>query len=182
MPPRNNWPICVRSFDLILIGIGRRAIPQYAIKHLTMQMFYRTSSDGRRPRSLTGWLDAFPQSHTRAYAPMRAATVRSCERIGWQAKAPAPQKRKPLSTKVGQTLSSVNPEPERDQGVARRRGRPPPIVLVEHGGRRFTRLWGSKCQDRRIVEAVLFREGHRSRRRRSGSACPPGISRALRSG
>src|ERR1035441_10409455 len=49
MPPRNNWPICVRSFDLILIGIGRRAIPQYAIKHLTMQMFYRTSSDGRRP-------------------------------------------------------------------------------------------------------------------------------------
>src|ERR1035441_10355883 len=33
----------------------------------------------------------------------------SCERIGWQAKAPAPQKRKPLCTKVGQTLSSVNP-------------------------------------------------------------------------
>src|ERR1017187_317930 len=41
------------------------------------------------------------------------ASVRSCERIGWQAKAPAkapaPQKRKPLCTKVGQTLSSVNP-------------------------------------------------------------------------
>src|ERR1017187_5751830 len=119
-------------------------------------------------RSLTGWFDAFPQSHTRAYAPMRAATVRSCERIGGRAKAPAPQKRKPLSTKVGQTLSSVNPEPERDQGVARRRGRPPPIVLVEHGGRWFPRRWGSKCPDRRIVEAVLFREGHRSRRRRSG--------------
>src|ERR1039458_10601333 len=37
----------------------------------------------------------------------------SCERIGWQAKAPAkapaPQKRKPLCTKVGQTLWSVNP-------------------------------------------------------------------------
>src|ERR1039458_6571481 len=41
--------------------------------------------------------------------PIRAAIVRSCERIGWQAKAPAPQKRKPLCTKVGQTLSSVNP-------------------------------------------------------------------------
>ena len=69
------------------------------------------SRDGRirAARSLTGWFDAFPQSHTRAYAPMRAATVRSCERIGWQAKAPAPQKRKPLSTKMGQTLSSVNP-------------------------------------------------------------------------
>src|ERR1039458_4918670 len=29
--------------------------------------------------------------------------------LGWQAKAPAPQERKPLRTKVGQTLSSVNP-------------------------------------------------------------------------
>jgi hypothetical protein len=29
--------------------------------------------------------------------------------IGWQAEAPAPQNRKPLATKVGQTLSSVNP-------------------------------------------------------------------------
>jgi hypothetical protein len=36
-------------------------------------------------------------------------SLRSRERIGWQAKAPAPQKRKPLRTKVGQTLSSVNP-------------------------------------------------------------------------
>jgi hypothetical protein len=38
-----------------------------------------------------------------------AARVRDCEEIGWQAKAPAPQKRKPLHTNVGQTLSSVNP-------------------------------------------------------------------------
>ena len=40
---------------------------------------------------------------------MRPAKARSRERIGWQAKAPAPQKHKPLRTKVGQTLSSVNP-------------------------------------------------------------------------
>jgi VWFA-related protein len=40
---------------------------------------------------------------------MRPAKGRSRERIGWQAKAPAPQKHKPLRTKVGQTLSSVNP-------------------------------------------------------------------------
>src|ERR1039458_5574593 len=39
--------------------------------------------------------------------PHGTATVRSCEKIGWQAKAPAPQERKPLRTKVGQTLSSV---------------------------------------------------------------------------
>jgi|ERR1017187_4589275 hypothetical protein len=38
-----------------------------------------------------------------------ALGVRSRERIGWQAKAPAPQERKPWCTKVGQTLSSVNP-------------------------------------------------------------------------
>jgi len=42
-------------------------------------------------------------------APTGAATVRSRKRIGWQAKAPAPQKRKPLRTNVGHTLSSVNP-------------------------------------------------------------------------
>src|ERR1017187_3909091 len=29
--------------------------------------------------------------------------------VSWQAKAPAPQTRKPLRTNVGQTLSSVNP-------------------------------------------------------------------------
>src|ERR1039458_9461728 len=40
---------------------------------------------------------------------LRAATVGSREEIGWQAKAPAPQERKPLCTNVGQTLSSVNP-------------------------------------------------------------------------
>src|ERR1035438_8671479 len=39
-----------------------------------------------------------------------ARGVRSRERIGWQAKAPAPQKRKPLRTKVGQTLSSRSEE------------------------------------------------------------------------
>jgi hypothetical protein len=35
--------------------------------------------------------------------------VRSCEKIGWQAKAPALQKRKTLRTNVGQTFPSVNP-------------------------------------------------------------------------
>src|ERR1039458_8898392 len=45
---------------------------------------------------------------TRA-APIGAARVRRRERSGWQAKAPAPQEVKPLRTKVGQTLSSVNP-------------------------------------------------------------------------
>jgi hypothetical protein len=35
--------------------------------------------------------------------------LRSRGTNGWQAKAPAPQKRKPMRAKVGQTLSSVNP-------------------------------------------------------------------------
>src|SRR5450759_997229 len=46
-------------------------------------------------------------------APITAPSVRSCKKIGWQADPegtpPAPQKRKPLRTNVGQTLSSVNP-------------------------------------------------------------------------
>src|ERR1035437_9545457 len=41
-------------------------------------------------------------------SPAPAAPVRSREKNGWQAKAPAPQKPKPLRTNVGQTLSSVN--------------------------------------------------------------------------
>jgi hypothetical protein len=36
-------------------------------------------------------------------------TVRSLEKNPGKAKAPAPQEPKPLRTKVGQTLSSVNP-------------------------------------------------------------------------
>ena len=34
---------------------------------------------------------------------------RICEKIGWQAKAPALPKRQPLCASVGQTLSSANP-------------------------------------------------------------------------
>ncbi len=39
----------------------------------------------------------------------RAATVRSCEKIGSQAKAPAPLNRKSWCVNVGQTLPSANP-------------------------------------------------------------------------
>src|ERR1035437_7582161 len=49
MPPRSSSPICERSFDLTLIEIGRRDIPQCSPKHFIMQMFYRTFSSGRRP-------------------------------------------------------------------------------------------------------------------------------------
>ena len=34
---------------------------------------------------------------------------RVCEKIGWQAKTPAPPKDKPLLATVGQTVSSANP-------------------------------------------------------------------------
>jgi VWFA-related protein len=40
---------------------------------------------------------------------MTRAAPRSCEKIGWQAKAPAPQACKSFDGKVGQTLSSVRP-------------------------------------------------------------------------
>jgi histidinol dehydrogenase len=46
------------------------------------------------------------EAHARS---VEVRTANSHEKIGWQAKAPAPQKRRPLCTKVGQTLSSVNP-------------------------------------------------------------------------
>jgi hypothetical protein len=39
----------------------------------------------------------------------RTATVRICEKKGYQAKAPAPPRCKPLHVHVGQTLSSANP-------------------------------------------------------------------------
>ncbi len=41
----------------------------------------------------------------------RTASVRSCEKIGSQAKAPAPLNRKSLCVNVGQTLPSANPAP-----------------------------------------------------------------------
>src|ERR1035437_7378374 len=49
MPTSSSSPICERSFDLTLIEIGRRDIPQCSPKHFIMQMFYRTFSSGRRP-------------------------------------------------------------------------------------------------------------------------------------
>jgi hypothetical protein len=36
-------------------------------------------------------------------------SLRICERIGWQAKAPAPRACRSFGSKVGQTLSSVRP-------------------------------------------------------------------------
>jgi hypothetical protein len=39
----------------------------------------------------------------------RTVLVRSCERISWQAKAPAPPARKSFGSNVGQALSPANP-------------------------------------------------------------------------
>src|ERR1035441_9526861 len=49
MPPRSSSPICERSLDLTLIGIGRRDIPQCSSKHFHMEAFYHTFSGGQRP-------------------------------------------------------------------------------------------------------------------------------------
>src|SRR5471030_3055221 len=49
MPPRSSSPICERSLDLTLIGIGRRDISQCSSKHFHMEAFYRTFSGGHRP-------------------------------------------------------------------------------------------------------------------------------------
>src|ERR1017187_7037363 len=54
MTPRSSSPICERSLDLTLIGIGRRDIPQCSSKHFHMEAFYRTFSGGQRPRSWRG--------------------------------------------------------------------------------------------------------------------------------
>src|ERR1039457_1743771 len=50
MPPRSSSPICERSLDLTVIGIGRRDIPQCSSKHFHMEAFSRTFSGGQRPR------------------------------------------------------------------------------------------------------------------------------------
>src|SRR5664279_642352 len=57
MPPRSSSPICERSLDLTLIGIGRRDIPQCSSKHFHMEAFYRTFSGGqrRRPRRILAY-------------------------------------------------------------------------------------------------------------------------------
>src|ERR1035438_6580559 len=49
MPRRSSSPICERSLDLTLIGIGRRDIPQCNSKHFHMEAFYQTFSGGQRP-------------------------------------------------------------------------------------------------------------------------------------
>src|ERR1039457_2792000 len=51
MPPGSSSPICERSLDLTLIGIGRRDIPQCSSKHFHMEAFYQTFSGGQRPRA-----------------------------------------------------------------------------------------------------------------------------------
>src|ERR1035441_2674961 len=57
MPPRSSSPICERSLDLTLIGIGRRDIPQCSSKHFHMEAFYRTFSGGQRPRTAAQLID-----------------------------------------------------------------------------------------------------------------------------
>src|ERR1039458_7632987 len=49
MPRRSSSPICERSLDLTLIGIGRRDIPQCNSKHFHMEALYKTFSGGQRP-------------------------------------------------------------------------------------------------------------------------------------
>src|ERR1017187_3144035 len=77
MPPRSSSPICERSLDLTLIGIGRRDIPQCSSKHFHMEAFYRTFSGGQRPswaHSPNGWLDARHTAGTPT-GPATPATV-----------------------------------------------------------------------------------------------------------
>src|ERR1035441_2808909 len=90
MPPRSSSPICERSLDLTVIGIGRRDIPQCSSKHFHMEAFSRTFSGGQRPRAL---LDeeallvahavgggAGPEFHLR-----KGADAESFQRVEWRA-------------------------------------------------------------------------------------------------
>src|ERR1035437_4253374 len=72
MPPRSSSPICERSLDLTLIGIGRRDIPQCSSKHFHMEAFYRTFSGGQRPRATD---DTFPY---RKWVVGNGPTARKC--------------------------------------------------------------------------------------------------------
>src|SRR4249920_2982495 len=57
------------------------------------------------PKPLIGAVSALLRARS-----LDKVELRSCEKIGWQAEAPAPPKRKRLRINVGQTLSSVNLE------------------------------------------------------------------------
>src|ERR1035437_7254239 len=69
MPPRSSSPICERSLDLTLIGIGRRDIPQCSSKQFHTEAFYRTFSGGQRPSRF-----ASPAS-TKRIAPTRSGSA-----------------------------------------------------------------------------------------------------------
>src|ERR1039457_524306 len=71
------------------------------------------------PQPVSSVVPADPASHSRL--------VRSREESGWEAEAPAPQERRLLRTKVGQTLSSVAPSrllSVRDMVQAKKKSRP----------------------------------------------------------
>src|ERR1035441_826133 len=79
MPPRSSSPICERSLDLTLIGIGRLDIPQCSPKHFRMEVFYRTFSGGQRPSSFEG-LFLWEIGLLRFGAA--AAVAKPCEAVG----------------------------------------------------------------------------------------------------
>src|ERR1035441_8175029 len=95
MPPRSSSPICERSLDLTLIGIGRRDIPQCSSKHFHTEAFYRTFSGGQTPSSIPtaspGFRDTSPDlnryeqrggnSHSIAVAPMPLFVLHSFDKF-----------------------------------------------------------------------------------------------------
>jgi hypothetical protein len=64
---------------------------------------------GRGPGRLLGGIRVQVMRRKPGPAAAAAFDARSCEKSGWQAKAPAPQEWKSVDSKVGQTLSSVKP-------------------------------------------------------------------------
>src|ERR1039457_5148250 len=77
MPPRSSSPICERSLDLTLIGIGRRDIPQCSSKHFHMEAFYRTFSGGQRPSALPRRTYGFPHLSRGACATLKLIICRT---------------------------------------------------------------------------------------------------------
>src|ERR1017187_9084189 len=127
MPPRSSSPICERSLDLTLIGIGRRDIPQCSSKHFHMEAFYRTFSGGQRPswaHSPNGWLDARQTAGTPT-GPATPATVFGgltlCPSLGGESSAARSWRCRSLCVLAVRSLSRFSSSGFRRSYASRRR-------------------------------------------------------------
>src|SRR5208283_1801726 len=160
MPPRSSSPICERSLDLTLIGIGRRDIPQCSPKHFRMEVFYRTFSDGQRPSQP-------PFSPPTSAAPSPSDTL---DRSTQAALAPIG----PPKPHSPQALSRPHPRPRIPalRPAARQPQAAPALQTPSSAGSRFRALLQRSAVEKPAVADELFQQFQRSRENVAAVAKP----------